>query len=105
MGFHLDKVEHSEVMPWDNINTYFNRSPISKIKNIKIPTLVVHSAKDYRCTVDQGDQLYSALKYFNIKTKYVRFYNENHDLNRLGKPKNRLIRINEYLKWFLTNKK
>ena len=103
IGFQLDKIEHSNVMPWENINTYFNRSPISKIKNIKIPTMVVHSAKDYRCTVDQGDQLFAALKYLNIKTKYIRFFNENHDLNRLGNPKNRIIRINEYTKWFEEN--
>ncbi len=103
MGYLLDKVEHSNVMPWDNINTYFNRSPISKIKNIKIPTMVVHSAQDQRCTVDQGDQLFSALKYFNVKTKYIRFFNENHDLNRLGAPKNKSIRISEYTKWFQEN--
>jgi dipeptidyl aminopeptidase/acylaminoacyl peptidase len=103
IGFQLDKIEHSNVMPWENINTYFNRSPISKIKNIKIPTMVVHSAKDYRCTVDQGDQLFAALKYLNIKTKYIRFFNENHDLNRLGYPKNKIIRINEYVKWFEEN--
>ena len=105
IGFKLDNTEHSNVMPWENINTYFNRSPISKIQNIKIPTMVVHSAQDYRCTVDQGDQLFAALKYFNIKTKYIRFFNENHDLNRLGSPRNKIIRISEYIKWFKENLK
>ena len=103
IGFKLDNTEHSNVMPWENINTYFKRSPISKINNIKIPTMVVHSAKDYRCTVDQGDQLFAALKYFNIKTKYIRFFNENHDLNRLGSPRNKIIRLSEYIKWFEEN--
>ena len=35
-----------------------------------------------------------------IKTKLLRFKNENHELSRLGRPRNKLIRINEYAKWF-----
>tara|TARA_B110000116_G_scaffold90817_1_gene79035 strand:+ start:1104 stop:3080 length:1977 start_codon:yes stop_codon:yes gene_type:complete len=100
MGYHLDKIEHSNIMPWDDIMTYYNRSPVSQIHKVKTPTLVVHSEKDYRCTIDQGEQLYAALHLLGIKTKLLRFKYENHELSRLGKPRNKLIRMNEYLKWF-----
>jgi len=87
-------------MPWEDIMTYYNRSPVSQIHKVKTPTLVVHSEKDYRCPIDQGEQLYSALHLLGIKTKLLRFKNENHELSRLGRPRNKLIRINEYAKWF-----
>ena len=100
MGYHLDKIEHSNIMPWEDIMTYYKRSPVSQIHKVNTPTLVVHSEKDYRCPIDQGEQLYSALHLLGIKTKLLRFKNENHELSRLGKPRNKLIRINEYAKWF-----
>ena len=75
-------------------------SPIKYLSNMKTPTLIIHSNKDYRCPIEQGYQLFTGLKEKNIPTKLVMFHHENHDLSRNGKPKARQKRLDEMLAWF-----
>lgn len=75
-------------------------SPITYVKNVKTPVLVVHSMEDYRCWMVEGLQFYTALKYLGKDTEMVLFPEENHDLSRIGKPRRRISRLNHYLRWF-----
>ncbi len=49
--------------PWENEEEFMAKSPIRYVKNVKTPTLVLHSEEDYRCPIEQGEQFYTALKY------------------------------------------
>ena len=56
-----------------NINLYRKKSPITYANNIVCPTLIIHSENDYRCPVEQGEQLFSNLKRRSIKCAMMRF--------------------------------
>jgi dipeptidyl aminopeptidase/acylaminoacyl peptidase len=74
-------------------------SPLRYASNFKTPTLVIHSKADYRCPIDQGYQMITALKEMKVDSKMVVFNNENHDLSRNGKPKARQKRLMEITAW------
>jgi dipeptidyl aminopeptidase/acylaminoacyl peptidase len=75
-------------------------SPMSYVKNVKTPLLVIHSMEDYRCWMVEGLQFFTALKYLGKTAEMVLFPEENHDLSRIGKPKHRVARLGHYLRWF-----
>jgi dipeptidyl aminopeptidase/acylaminoacyl peptidase len=86
--------------PWDNLELCMEKSPISYVKNITTPLLIIHSEEDYRCPMEQGEQLYIALKKLDRTTEFVRFPGEPHGLSRSGKPKHRIERIQHIVRWF-----
>lgn len=92
--------EFEGMMPWEDAAKYLEQSPINQISGAKTPTLVIHSALDHRCTVDQGESLYQALLLLGVETRLVRFPNESHELSRSGRPWHRVRRMQEYLDWF-----
>lgn len=100
MGFLLDQVEFDKQLPWENAATLIERSPVMYVGQIKTPTLIVHSALDHRCAVEQGEQLYMALRRCGVPTELVRFPNESHELSRSGRPWHRIFRLDRYLDWF-----
>lgn len=75
-------------------------SPLRYAANFSTPTLVVHSSDDYRCPIDQGYQLFTALVDRRVDAKMLILKGENHDLSRSGKPKARLKRLTEITNWF-----
>jgi dipeptidyl aminopeptidase/acylaminoacyl peptidase len=48
--------------PWDNFEPYRKNSPITHIKNVVTPTLILHGEADDRVPVGQGYEYYNALK-------------------------------------------
>lgn len=85
--------------PWDNFNKYWEKSPLAYVKNVKTPTLILHSDEDYRCWLDQALQLFTALKVMGVESELVIFPKENHDLSRSGKPKHRIERLRKIADW------
>ena len=83
----------------NNINLYRKKSPITYAKNIKTPTLIIHSENDYRCPVEQAEQLFSTLKRNKVESAMVRFPNESHELSRSGKPLHRKQRFDFIVDW------
>ncbi len=86
--------------PWENQDFYMERSPITYVENIETPLLIIHSEQDLRCPVEQGEQLYTALKWLRKETMFVRFPEENHELSRSGKPRHRVERLKHITDWF-----
>lgn len=76
------------------------QSPLKYADKITTPTLFIHSEEDYRCPLEQGLQMYTALKVRGIDSKIVIFKGENHELSRSGRPKSRLKRLFEIKAWF-----
>ena len=100
IGMLLDQIEFDQKNPWEAPDAYLKWSPITYVAGITSPTLVVHSAADYRFPIDQGEQLYAALKLLGVPTELVRFPDETHELSRSGKPWHRAFRLERYLEWF-----
>ena len=57
---------------------------ITYANNIIAPTLIIHSENDYRCPIEQGEQLFSNLKRRGVESAMMRFPAESHELSRSG---------------------
>lgn len=79
---------------------YWDRSPLKYAKNVKTPTLILHSDNDFRVPLEQGEQWYRALKHFGVTTEIVMFPRENHNLTRSGEPRHLVESLNWQLYWF-----
>jgi dipeptidyl aminopeptidase/acylaminoacyl peptidase len=85
---------------FEKFDLYWDRSPLKYVKNVKTPTLILHSDNDFRVPLEQGEQLYRALKHFGVTTEIVMFPRENHNLTRTGEPKHLVESLNWQLYWF-----
>ncbi len=91
-----------QATPWKNIENMWRASPLQYAKNAKTPILFIHSLNDYNCPLDQGVEMFTAMKYFKVPSKMVLFENENHNLSRTGQPNHRIRRLLEIRQWFDT---
>ena len=89
-----------EMAPWDDPERYMRMSPITYVKNIHTPVLIIHSESDLRCNIEQSEQLFAALKYLGRETLFVRFEGQSHGLSRGGHPKLRKERLRHIREWF-----
>ncbi len=89
-----------DTTPWEDLDRYMRMSPITYVKNIHTPLLIIHSEQDLRCSVEQAEQLFAALKYLGREVLFVRFEGQSHGLSRGGHPKLRLERLQQILGWF-----
>jgi acylaminoacyl-peptidase len=79
---------------------YWNASPLKYVKNVKTPTLVLHSDMDFRVPIEQGEQWFRALQHFGVPSEIVFFPRENHNLTRNGEPKHLVESIKWQVYWF-----
>jgi dipeptidyl aminopeptidase/acylaminoacyl peptidase len=86
--------------PWANTEQFIKMSPIAYVDKIKTPLLIIHSEEDYRCPIEQAEQLFVSLKMLNQTVELLRFPNESHGLSRIGKPTHRVERLHAILDWF-----
>ena len=85
---------------FDSFDQYWEASPLKHAKNVKTPTLILHSDNDFRVPLEQGEQWFRALKKFGVTTELVLFPRENHNLTRNGEPKHVVESMNWQLYWF-----
>ena len=86
--------------PFDDPMKYWERSPIAYVKNVETPLLIIHAEEDYRCPIEQAEQLFVALKVLGKEVRMIRFPGESHELSRSGKPRHRIERLYFIRKWF-----
>lgn len=84
-------------MPWDNYALLWHFSPMSHIKNVKTPTLLLHGESDMDVPITQAEEFYIGLKKLEVPTRFVRYPNEGHGFSL---QKNRLHSNHETLNWF-----
>lgn len=85
---------------YENIGKMWDQSPLKFVKNVKTPTMFIHSDEDYRCPLDQGLQMYTGIKENGVDSLFYIFKGENHELSRSGRPKARIKRLEAIKKWF-----
>ena len=86
--------------PWDGMERMWQQSPLKYAPQAKTPILFIECLEDYNCPVDQGREMFIAMKYFGVPSKMVLFEGENHMLSYSGRPKQRLLRLKELQAWF-----
>jgi dipeptidyl aminopeptidase/acylaminoacyl peptidase len=85
---------------FENYDYYWNQSPLKYAKNVKTPTLILHSDNDFRVPLEQGEQWFRALRLFGVTSELVIFPRENHNLTRTGEPKHLVESLNWQVYWF-----
>ncbi len=84
----------------------FEGSPMRAAAAMTAPLLVEHSERDYRCPIDQGEQLFTILRRLGrTDTEFVRFAETGHELSRSGKPRSRILRLRAIAHWFIRHLK
>lgn len=86
--------------PFFDFEKYWKMSPLAYLGNAKTPTKVIHNEFDLRCPIEQGEQVFVALKSLGIDSEMVRFPDEFHGLSRTGRTDRRIARLNHILAWF-----
>jgi dipeptidyl aminopeptidase/acylaminoacyl peptidase len=63
---------------YDDPAVYARSSPITFIKRVKTPTLILVGEGDLECPVPQSYEFWHALKTFRVPTQFVVYPNEGH---------------------------
>lgn len=85
----------------EQIKELWRQSPISAFEGVTTPTLVIHSEGDLRCNIEQGEQVFTALKMQGVPSRFVRYpRSTSHGMSRSGPNDLRIHRLNEIVSWF-----
>jgi dipeptidyl aminopeptidase/acylaminoacyl peptidase len=86
-------------LPWENYQSYWARSPLSLMANVKTPTLVVVGTEDYRTPVSESEQLYAALKLQRVPTALVKVPDASHG-GLTARPSQSAAKAAAIIAWF-----
>lgn len=89
-----------ETAPWDDPMLLVRHSPVHYANRVKTPTMVMHADCDFTATIPSAEEFYNALKRNGVKSCFVRYPREGHELSRSGEPAHRVDRIERILGWF-----
>jgi dipeptidyl aminopeptidase/acylaminoacyl peptidase len=101
----------SDIGPWfgereldgllhENLQRYWERSPLAYVQNVTTPILILHGEQDLRCPQEQAEQWFVSLRRLGKTAEFVRFPEESHNLSRSGRPDRRLLRLGRIVEWF-----
>lgn len=85
-------------MPWDELDHYWKRSPLSLVGNVTTPTLLITGEDDQRTPISETEQFYQALKLRKIDAVMVRVPGSSHGI--AGRPSRLNAKVDNILAWF-----
>lgn len=89
-------------LPWEVPERMREHSPLTYAKQVRTPTLILHSMNDRRCPVAMGKMFYRAMKECGVDTRLVLYPDEGHPIKQLPHREDVLRRV---LEWFETHDK
>lgn len=87
-----------EAPPWEAQASYWKRSPLAYVGNVKTPTMVISGELDYRTPIGEAEQFYQALRLRQIDTVLVRVPGASHDIS--ARPSLLNAKVAYVLAWF-----
>ncbi len=86
---------------YENPEPLWRSSPIAHFKGVTTPTLIIHSEGDFRCNIEQSEEIHTALVVQGVPCRFVRYpLSTSHGMSRNGPPDLRIHRLNEILGWW-----
>lgn len=64
--------------PWENVEHYWQRSPLSLVGNVKTPVMLFSGEQDRRVPMSEIEKFYQALQLQQVDTAMVRVPNASH---------------------------
>jgi dipeptidyl aminopeptidase/acylaminoacyl peptidase len=86
---------------YDDPAVYAKSSPITFIKNVKTPALVLHGDRDSEVPTPQGYEFWHALKTLGVPTQLVVYENEGHAVSQPAHLKDIQVRSVEWFDRYL----
>jgi len=85
-------------LPWNDVDQYWQRSPLRLVGNVTTPTMVLTGELDVRTPMSESEQYYGALRLEGVESSLVRIQGAYHGIAR--KPSNLARKIGNILAWF-----
>ena len=85
-------------LPWNHMDHYMERSPISYVDEITTPTMLLTGTEDYRTPMSESEQFYQALKLQQFETALVRIPGASHGI--AARPSQLAAKVAHVLEWF-----
>ncbi len=86
-------------MPWEDPDSYWKRSPLSLVANVKTPTLVIVGTEDHRTPPSEAEQFYDALQILNVPSAMIQVPGASHG-GLAERPSQAAAKANAILAWF-----
>ncbi len=84
--------------PWEDVDAYWSRSPLSLVGNVTTPTMLLTGEEDHRTPIPESEQYYQALKLRQIDTALVRVPGASHGI--ASRPSHLIAKVDSILAWF-----
>ncbi|MEM9840415.1 MAG: S9 family peptidase [Pseudomonadota bacterium] len=84
--------------PWEYLDHYWERSPLSLVGNVSTPTMLITGEVDYRTPMSETEQFYQALQLRQVPTAMVRIPGSGHGI--AGRPSRLNAKVDYILAWF-----
>ena len=85
-------------LPWEKVEHYWERSPLSLVGNVTTPTLLITGTEDKRTPMSETEQYYQALKLLKVETVLVKVPGASHGI--ASKPSRLVGKIENIIAWF-----
>ena len=84
--------------PWEHLEHYWERSPLSLVGNVTTPTMLITGEEDRRTPISETEQFYQALKLKGVDSAMIRIPNTSHGI--ASRPSNLITKVDHILAWF-----
>ena len=84
-------------LPWESREAWERISPFNDVDKITTPTLVMGGEKDWNVPINNGEQIYQALRRMGKETQLVVYPGQGHGISV---PAYQVDRYERYLKWY-----
>ena len=83
--------------PFENLDLFVSRSPVTFVKNVKTPTLCLIGEQDLTDPVGQCQQFYRGLRRYDVETEFVTYPGMGHGPSE---ERQQLDVMNRMIDWF-----
>jgi len=83
--------------PYENLGLFTERSPVTHVRNVDTPTLILCGEDDQTDPIGQCQQFHRGLKRYEVETQLVLYPREGHGIRE---EKHQLDVLNRMLQWF-----
>ena len=89
--------------PWEHLDHYWERSPLSLVGNVTTPTMLITGVDDRRTPISETEQFYQALRLRGVDSAMIRIPDTSHGI--ASRPSNLITKVDHIIAWFEKYKK
>ena len=84
--------------PWEHLDHYWKRSPLSLVGNVTTPTMLLTGESDRRTPMSETEQFYQALRLKGVESVMIRMPGASHGI--ASRPSRLISKVDHILAWF-----